>query len=95
MTVVAVYHLDSQLPELGPHRHCSRLPVVRVPYRPGHPFLSGAVYREQLECRDHRSSVCVGAICDYGILREKTSGDSAQIAEDIQGLQAIGQGGCP
>jgi len=35
------------------------------------------------------------AICDNGILCEKTSGDSAQIAEDIKGLQAFGQGGCP
>lgn len=35
------------------------------------------------------------AICDYGLLREETSGDSAQITEDIQGVQATRQGRCP
>lgn len=35
------------------------------------------------------------ALRDDGILCEETSGDTAQVAEDIQGLQALGQGGCP
>ena len=34
------------------------------------------------------------ALCDHGILCEKTSGDPAQVAKDIQGLQTFGQGGC-
>lgn len=89
---------------------------MRPTYRASSPLLPIAVHREQLECGDHRSSLCLGctsslpphvrlawadvgvewelAICDYGLLCSKESGDPAQIGEDIQGLQAFEQRGC-
>jgi len=63
---------------------------VRVPHRSSNPDLVFEVYREQLECCDNRSGVRASAIWDDGILFEKASGDSAEVAEDFEGVQAIG-----
>ena len=58
--VVATDHLHPRLLSLDTHYHRFRLLVVRIPCRSGDPCIPVAVYREQLECCDHRHSVCLG-----------------------------------
>lgn len=57
---MATGNLDPRLLDLDTRHHRLRLSDMRVSLSPGGPCILVAVYPEQLECRDHRSSVCLG-----------------------------------
>ena len=58
--ILVADRFSSKLLDLDPHHHRSRMSVMHVPYRSGNPFLPIADNQEQLECRDHWSSLCLG-----------------------------------
>jgi len=90
LVVVVVNGLDAQLLDVDVDNHSFRLSLVCVSHRSSNPVLHFAVYQEQLGCGDHRSGVRFGTIRDHGILCEKASGDSSEVGEDMEGVQAIG-----